>query len=139
MNPQRRKIRVSRDMQTGRILEAMEKRRVADIALHLPACPFDVRISVNLESIQAGLTKESIQGWPQVEGERLKDRISYEFGDLLKVDLTQVRQGEGPAGSSPRHELEIELFDAQTQLRDDPALTAKFVCNILDLARHSFI
>lgn len=129
---------MSRDMQTNRILQAMDKRRVADLALHIPACPFDVRISVNLETIQPGLTEESLQGWPQVEGERLKDRISYEFGDLLKVDLTQVRQGSNVAGSTPKHELELELSDAQMQLRNDPALVAKFLCNILDLARHSF-
>lgn len=130
---------MSRDMQTGRILEAMEKRRVADIAIHIPACPFDVRVSVNMEAIQTGLTNESLQGWPRVESERVKDRISYEFSDLLKVDLTQVRQGDSVAGPGPRHELEVELFKAQAQLRNDPALTAKFVCSILDLARHSFI
>lgn len=124
-------------MHTSRILHAMEKRRLADLAIHVPACPLDIRISINLETIQPSLSEEGLQEWPQVEGERLKDRISYEFGDLLKVDLTQVRQGDNATGAHPKHELELELVDAQTQLRNDPALAARFLCNVLDLARHS--
>jgi hypothetical protein len=126
-------MRVSRESQTGRVVGAIEKRRIADLSLHIPASPLDVRISINTET-KVRLTDEVLKSWP-IEDDRHKDRVSYEFDHFLHVDLTQVKQ-EINGRSVLRHELETEILDIQKQMAD-PLLPARFVCNILDIARHA--
>ena len=46
------RIRVSVDWETGKVLPAgiVKKERLGDLNIHLPGCPFDFRISVNVET-----------------------------------------------------------------------------------------
>lgn len=45
-----RKIRVTQESKDAPlVIEAMEKRRLGDLAIHFPNGPFDVRISINQE------------------------------------------------------------------------------------------
>lgn len=96
--PQKRhsfKVRVTHDQGTGRILAKIVKARVADLDLHMPTCPLDCRISVNVEmpweddpselAHMAGRTGS--QGLQSPD--RVKDRLSYTQGPY-QLDLTQV-------------------------------------------------
>ena len=130
LTPQRRKVRVTREAGPGgRLLGVMEKRRVADLSLHVPASPVDVRISVNTETRITAPPEDTLRSWT-LELERQKDRRTYEYDHWLQVDLTQVVQGPHDV----RHELELELVNTQQQLLD-PAMPFRFVCNLLDIAR----
>jgi hypothetical protein len=132
-NAQRQKVRVTRDQAGGKIIEVMDKRRIGDVAIYLPTCPFDIRISINVEHLINGITEDVLAEWPQIEL-RNKDRLSYTFNQLLRVDLTQIKQSS--AGERMRHELEVEILHLQDQLQSDPVgLVDKFVSSVLDIAR----
>lgn len=136
--PERRRIRVSRDARDRTLISAVAKRRVADLALHVPAAACDVRLSVNTEDVVAfdERTAETLHA----DGERCKDRISYQFDRVLQIDLTQVRQQVAPSAAAPpqlKHELEVEVLDAQRQLSTDPHFLPTLLANILDIARHA--
>ncbi len=145
-------MRVSRDATTGRVLAVIDKRRVADLAIHVPASPFDVRISVNLETEMPLATSEALppsspthlaNGWVVGEGEpsdfaRVKNRLAYTFDGLLRIDLTQVHQeADGGGHAGVRHEMELEVVHVQAHLGDSSSLPARFVYNILDIARRA--
>jgi hypothetical protein len=88
------RARITHDQKTGQILNTIVKARVADIDLHMPTCPMDCRISVNLEMDWRGSTKELEQLAASQTGRqpnRNKDRLSYTHGHY-QVDLTQVTQ-----------------------------------------------
>ena len=129
-----KKIRVSREQSNNRFIEAMDKRRVGDLALHIPASEFDVRISINTET-HLPITEQALESsnWSQLEIERFKDRMDYEYDGFIKIDLTQVRQRE-----QVRHELELELVNAGRALQDQ-MVSAKFLANIIDMARFATI
>lgn len=131
--PQRKKVRVSRD-QEGHIVGLLEKHKVADMSIYCPASPFDIRLSINTETKLPLTTEEQLQSWTK-QSERRKDRISYDFGHFIQVDLTQVRQQDVTTGSSiTLHELELELIDVQRQM-SHPDVGAHFISNVLDIAR----
>lgn len=133
-HPQHKRLRVTREAQGGgRILEVIEKRRMADLAIHIPASPLDVRISINTETKVQNVTVESLANLPQWDTERSKDRISYEYGGILSVDLTQVRQGG--RSDSLRHELEVELAHHRTSDLENSRIGEILLANILDIAR----
>ncbi|VUC37637.1 unnamed protein product [Clonostachys rosea] len=109
------RARITHDQKTGQILNTIVKARVADIDLHLPTCPMDCRISINLEMDWRGSTKELEQLAASQAGRqpnRNKDRLSYTHGHY-QIDLTQVTQQVNLPGGASRsekeHELEIEI------------------------------
>jgi hypothetical protein len=109
------KVRVTYDQKTREVLGKIIKARVADIDLHLPACPMDCRLSINLEMNWEGSVEELEQlsvHQQERRSDRNKDRLSYRHGHY-QVDLTQVTQGTATPGNHQRlekeHELEIEL------------------------------
>jgi hypothetical protein len=113
MTPTRKKVRVSKNQQ-GHILEVMEKKKVADLPIHCPASPFDIRISINTETKMPIMEETQIVDWTK-QSERRKDRISYVFDSFVKVDLTQVRQQEVHIivygeFNYDRHQEEIEHY-----------------------------
>lgn len=130
ITPHRQKVRISREQESGRILGSIEKRRIADLSLHLPLAAFDVRISINTETQTAIPNEEALKSW-RMETERRKDRISYDFNHFFQVDLTQVI----PRASPPKYELEIEVINVQGHLRDDPQTVPRFLASILELAK----
>ena len=158
------KVRVTYDQKTNEVLNKIVKARVADIHLHMPTCPMDCRISINLEMNWDGPVLE-LEQLP-VQGERSpdrgKDRLSYKQGHY-QIDLTQVTQtgvslsyfesftkdgpeeGANNLQNNKEHELEIEL--ASRVLIDQgrkamsggvhkyPELVEGFVDNVRALAR----
>lgn len=106
-----RKIRVTQQQQSKDV-EAMEKRRLGDLAIHFPNGPFDVRISINQE-IPVG--KEMITciysrlEWNQSTAirakplnSRSKNRRSYTC-QSMQVDLTRVEMFDNVSGKGRLH------------------------------------
>lgn len=96
------RVRVTYDQKTGEVINKIIKARVADISLHLPACPMDCRISVNLEMQWDGSVEELEQhaaNQADRQPDRNKDRLSYTHGPY-QVDLTQVTQTVNDRGVS---------------------------------------
>ncbi|ATY58274.1 mRNA capping nucleoside [Cordyceps militaris] len=109
------KARVTYNEKTGEVLNKIVKARVADIDIHMPTCPMDCRISINLEMNWDGPVEELEQlAGVQTSGvtDRRKDRLSYKQGNY-QIDLTQVTMpsGQGSRGDK-EHELEIEVSGA---------------------------
>ncbi|KAH6667068.1 mRNA-capping enzyme subunit beta [Plectosphaerella plurivora] len=109
------KVRVTTDQKTGQVLGKIVKARVADLNLHLPSCPHDCRISINLEAAWDGSVEELEQlaiGHESKFTDRSKDRLSYTQSHY-QIDLTQVtQQVPGPNNTmqiNKEHELEVEL------------------------------
>lgn len=86
------KVRASYSQKTDELLATIIKARVADLHLYFPACPFDCRISVNLEMPWEGNLDELIRynAGTERQPDRKKDRLSYRQS-CYTVDLTQVK------------------------------------------------
>ena len=86
------KVRVTYDQNTNEVIAMIIKARVADLDIHQPTCPFDCRISVNLEMDWEGSLEElqsvSVQS-QDPQPDRRKDRLSYTQSHY-QIDLTQV-------------------------------------------------
>jgi hypothetical protein len=96
------RARVTYDQKSGEILAKIIKARVADIDLHMPMCPMDCRISINLEMNWDGPVEELEQlGATPTQGltDRRKDRLSYKQNHY-QVDLTQVTMPTGQGVSN---------------------------------------
>ncbi|WRT65195.1 uncharacterized protein IL334_002138 [Kwoniella shivajii] len=125
------KVRVSRNRETGQVVEVVRKRRIADLNVYCPGAAFDWRISVNVEEPYAmpdtppSLTRD-------------KDRASYRH-QVCQVDLTHVMSKENPqAKPVSSFELEIEVLDIPTLLAEGAAGSDRFdeiLQNVLDTAR----
>ncbi|KAF4997725.1 hypothetical protein FDECE_12005 [Fusarium decemcellulare] len=108
------RARVTYDQKTREVLGKIIKARVADIDIHMPQCPMDCRISINLEMNWDGPVEEleQLANHGDRQPDRNKDRLSYTHGHY-QIDLTQVTHaGSGPGGAQrmeKEHELEIEL------------------------------
>lgn len=88
------RVRLTYDQKTKEVLGKIIKARVADIDLHLPSCPMDCRLSVNLEMDWDGPAQELEQlaaSQTDRQPDRNKDRLSYTHGPY-QIDLTQVTQ-----------------------------------------------
>ncbi|KAF4594440.1 mRNA capping enzyme, beta subunit, structural domain protein [Ophiocordyceps camponoti-floridani] len=105
------RVRVTYDQKTREVLNRIIKARVADLDLHMPLCPMDCRLSINLEMAWDG-PAEDLQQLGPGHADRNKDRLSYTQGHY-QIDLTQVTQTMAGPGNTQRlekeHELEIEL------------------------------
>ncbi|OAQ96929.1 hypothetical protein LLEC1_03116 [Akanthomyces lecanii] len=123
------KARVTYDEKTGEVLNKIVKARVADIDLHMPKCPMDCRISINLEMNWEGPVDELEQhAAAPAHGitDRRKDRLSYKQGNY-QVDLTQVTMpgGQGSQRGDKEHELEIEVSGAAVIEQGRRAMTGE--------------
>ncbi|KAM0790538.1 hypothetical protein ACM66B_003407 [Microbotryomycetes sp. NB124-2] len=98
-----RRVRVTKDYQTNKVLNVIRKVRVADMAVYSPKRQFDWRLSVNVEA-----RDHNIPDAP-VTIERVKDRRSYDH-QICRVDLTQVDTTNRGRSS---FELELEFRDAR--------------------------
>lgn len=97
------RVRVTYDQKSREVLHKIIKARVADINIHMPSCPMDCRISINLEMNWNGSVEELEQVAPRGERQqdRNKDRLSYTHGHY-QIDLTQVTYSSpGPGVRSP--------------------------------------
>nr|XP_031858658.1 uncharacterized protein CI109_005893 [Kwoniella shandongensis]KAA5525730.1 hypothetical protein CI109_005893 [Kwoniella shandongensis] len=127
------KVRVSRDRDTGEVVQVVKKRRVADLNVYCPGWPFDWRISVNVEEPCDMPTSPPTMT-------RDKDRACYRH-QVCQVDLTHVKSGETSNPTSKptsSFELEIEILDVPTLLQEGMAGSDRFdeiLQNVLDTAR----
>ena len=98
------RVRLTYDQKTQEVLGKIIKARVADIDLHIPSCPMDCRISINLEMDWDGSAQELEQlaaSQTERQPDRNKDRLSYTHGHY-QIDLTQVTQSfHGPGVRLP--------------------------------------
>ena len=96
------RVRLTYDQKTKEVLGKIIKARVADIDLHMPSCPMDCRVSINLEMDWDGSVQELEQlaaSQADRQPDRSKDRLSYTHGHY-QIDLTQVtQQVQGPGVS----------------------------------------
>ncbi|KAF2814652.1 mRNA triphosphatase CET1 [Mytilinidion resinicola] len=103
----RKRVRLSRDMKTGRELGKIIKHRIANLHISSPKTEWDYRVSINLEinypRAVNDLEPAAESGLPQ---ERKKDRMSYTHQNTYQIDLTQVVNESGVKN----HELELELY-----------------------------
>jgi hypothetical protein len=91
------KVRITYEQKTRQVLGMIVKARIADLDIHLPSCPMDCRISVNLEMDWEGPVQELEQiaaSQTERQPDRNKDRLSYTQGHY-QIDLTQVTQQTG--------------------------------------------
>ncbi|WVF70428.1 hypothetical protein IAT40_005218 [Kwoniella sp. CBS 6097] len=129
------KVRVSRDRETGRVVEGgvIKKKRIADLNVYCPNMPFDWRISVNVEE-----PYDMPTGAPSMT--RDKDRACYRH-QVCQVDLTHVMSkplDDPNARSTSSFEIEIEIIDVPTLIREGQAGSDRFdeiLQNVLDTAR----
>lgn len=101
------RVRVTYDQKTREVLGKIIKARVADINIHMPSCPMDCRISINLEMNWDGPVEELEQlGGSQLDRQpdRNKDRLSYTHGHY-QVDLTQVTHSGSAPGVCQSHSI----------------------------------
>ena len=87
------KARLTYDQKTNQVLAKIVKTRVADIDWHMPRCPVDCRLSINLEMDWDGDVRELealLNNQSERPPDRIKDRLSYTHGHY-QIDLTQVQ------------------------------------------------
>ncbi|ODN96580.1 hypothetical protein L198_04296 [Cryptococcus wingfieldii CBS 7118] len=128
------KVRVSRDMKTGDVVESVRKRRVGDCNVYCPGSAYDLRISVNVEE-----PCEVPEGQPKIIRE--KDRACYQH-QVCRVDLTSVNTFAKPSDAqcqpTSSFELEIEVLNCRRLLAEGKAQSDRFdemLQNVLDSAR----
>lgn len=113
------KTRITQDEARTKVLESMVKRRLGDLAIFMPNCSLDVRISVNLE-MPLAVSQADLQAIASgnIESERFKDRRSYQDNaTAIQYDLTEVTQSRS-GQSETRYELEMEAIKAADLLQD---------------------
>ncbi|CAI4054054.1 hypothetical protein SUVZ_16G0580 [Saccharomyces uvarum] len=106
-------LRMSTDIQTGRVGQFIEKRHVAQLLLYSPKDSYDVKISLNLElPVPENDPPEKYKSQSPIS-ERTKDRISYIHNDsCTRIDITKVNnhnQGPKSRQSETTHEVELEI------------------------------
>lgn len=115
-------LRMSRDVQTGRVGQFIEKRHISQLLLLSPKDSYDMKISLNLElPVPENDPPEKYQNQTPVS-ERTKDRVSYIHNDsCTRIDVTTVQnhnQGVKGRHTEVTHEIELEI--------NTPALLSAF-------------
>ncbi|SMN21541.1 similar to Saccharomyces cerevisiae YPL228W CET1 Beta (RNA 5'-triphosphatase) subunit of the mRNA capping enzyme [Maudiozyma saulgeensis] len=134
-------LRMSRDIQTGRVGQFIEKRHVSQILLLSPKDSYDVKISLNLElPVPENEPPEKYQNQTPVS-ERSKDRVSYIHNDsCTRIDVTTVQnhnQGVKGRHTETSHEIELEintpaLLNAFDKINDDSKEYASVIRTFLN-------
>lgn len=113
-------LRMSTDINTGRVAQFIEKRKVAHLLLFSPKDSYDVKISINLE-IPVSDTEPPEKYKDQTPmSERGKQRVSFIHNDsCTRIDVTKVEnQRNGRGNPEVTHEIELEI--------NTPALLSAF-------------
>lgn len=104
-------LRMSTDINTGRVAQFIEKRKVAHLLLFSPKDSYDVKISINLE-IPVSDTEPPEKYKDQTPmSERGKQRVSFIHNDsCTRIDVTKVENQRGRSSSAElTHEVELEI------------------------------
>lgn len=106
-------LRMSTDIQTGRVGQFIEKRHVSQLLLFSPKDSYDMKISLNLELPVPGNDPPEKYKSQTPVSERSKDRISYIHNDsCTRIDITKVQnhnQGVKGRHTEITHEVELEI------------------------------
>ncbi|KAH3685412.1 hypothetical protein WICPIJ_003616 [Wickerhamomyces pijperi] len=122
-----RKFRVSRDSKTSRVMEVIEKKRIASLFVHCPDLACDFRLSLSLESPFPRDFADKFQD-KSAENERAKKRLSIDHElTNTRFDITEVVQKEKNGKQVKLFEFELEVhmkvllaaFDALNQDNDN--------------------
>lgn len=89
------------------------KRKLGTIDLAVHGTPFDVRIAASLE-----LPIERVPSQDDVSERLLKRRWSFVFFGTLRCDFTKVEVLQGRKNTDAVHQVEIELLDAPSAIRN---------------------
>lgn len=134
---------MDKDNKEETIVEAIRKERIADLSIHCPSSPYDIRISINVErpftipeTVTSRTEFECHFGGCRPYLTRKKDRLSYCWAKRLLLDLTQISQPyPGVASTTAKvHEFEIEVADIMREGRED-GFSYNFIMNLLDFAK----
>ncbi|KAJ2389597.1 mRNA-capping enzyme subunit beta [Coemansia sp. RSA 2611] len=141
------RVRVTRNKETGEVLQVITKSKIADLNIYSPRTKLDIRITINeerpLEIPDTEANKPIL--------ERHKDRLSYRQ-DIWSVDLTQVVSPEhevgpanpyatGPPKTAPAvttHELELEVAQPEVWLAERAKVAANQPNNFHEMT-HIFL
>lgn len=110
------KTRVTYDIETNRVVESIDKRRVSDLFIYSPSTHFDLRCSISLE-VPLQIGEDELKKLDKnVTLIREKLRTSYIHNQTFtKIDVTNVRKFDQNHGSLKKNppissfELELEL------------------------------
>ncbi|QLQ79750.1 hypothetical protein HG537_0C03990 [Torulaspora globosa] len=128
-------LRMSTDMNTGRVAQFIEKRKIAHLLLFSPKDSYDVKLSINLE-IPVPDTEPPEKYKDQTPmSERLKQRISFIHNDsCTRIDVTKVSNQSNGRNSAPEitHEIELEInTPALLSAFDDIATDSKVYASVI--------
>lgn len=103
-------LRMSRDVNTGRIGQFIEKRTVSSLLIYAPKDSYDMKISINLEiPVPENEPPEKFMN-QQPLNERVKDRISFIHNDsCTRFDMTKVKNLKSAQNNDVEETFEIEL------------------------------
>lgn len=109
--------RLTTDKSTGRIVENIEKKKLASLFIHNPDLIFDFRLTISLELPSSENPDRFIDVTP--ENERNKRRVSI-FHDLTatRFDITDVMQRSKGKNTQEFESLEVELEIDMPKLLD---------------------
>ena len=118
--------RVQTDASGSVIME--QKTRELEFQIHLPACPYDCRITVSIERpLEAAEKSVMSEGW---ESRRTKDRCSYDHSQRSKwqADLTKVSTEQGSGGGATAGLPSTEqTFEVELELKLAPQVKTGFL------------
>lgn len=128
-------LRMSTDMNTGRVAQFIEKRKIAHLLLFSPKDSYDVKISINLE-IPVPETEPPEKYKDQTPlSERGKQRVSFIHNDsCTRIDVTKVEKRSNGRNSPPdvTHEIELEInTPALLSAFDDIATDSKVYASVI--------
>lgn len=111
-------LRMTRDVNTGRIAQFIEKRKISQILLYSPKDSYDTKISISLElPVPENDPPEKYKNHTPT-GHRLKKRTSYIHNDsCTRFDITRVEnkpirvnnKNEKEPESDTTYEVELEI------------------------------
>lgn len=109
--------RLTTDKSTGRIVENIEKKKLASLFIHNPDLIFDFRLTISLELPSSENPDRFIDVTP--ENERNKRRISiFHDSTSTRFDITDVLQRSKGKNTQEFESLEIELEIDMPKLLD---------------------
>ncbi|CDO93252.1 unnamed protein product [Kluyveromyces dobzhanskii CBS 2104] len=120
-------LRMTRDVNTGRIAQFIEKRKISQILLYSPKDSYDTKISISLElPVPDSDPPEKYQHHTPT-GNRIKKRTSYIHNDsCTRFDITKVENK--PIRVNNKHEKEAEsdtTYEVELEI-NTPALLNAF-------------
>ncbi|SSD60919.1 related to mRNA-capping enzyme subunit beta [Saccharomycodes ludwigii] len=120
-------LRLTRDVETGRAAQFIEKKSISHLLIYSPKDTYDVKLSMNLE-LPLNPKDEPPEKYEHEQPihVRHKKRMSYIHNDsVTRFDLTQVISGAGGSREKKRKEETSETFEVELEI-NTPILIQTF-------------